>query len=67
MRLQVLSSRTIGSDIVQDDPPNATDSHGRFLSFRHPQASSDEKDLSHETVSPNLTMDAHTVSLSTDD
>ncbi|CAD6570996.1 MAG: hypothetical protein TREMPRED_000090, partial [Tremellales sp. Tagirdzhanova-0007] len=49
--------RTIESDIVQDDPPDATDSHGRFLSFRHPQASHDEKDLSHETVSPNLTMD----------
>jgi len=44
------------SHVLQDDPPNATDSHGRFFSFRHSEASSDEKDLSHKTVSPNLTM-----------
>lgn len=41
----------------QDDPPNATDSHGRFFSFRRPEASSDEKDLTRQTVPTNLTMD----------
>ena len=48
---------TIETNVAQDDPPNTTDTHGRFLSFRHPEAPADEKELSHHTVSPNLTMD----------
>ncbi|ORY26177.1 Lecithin:cholesterol acyltransferase-domain-containing protein [Naematelia encephala] len=40
-----------------DDPDNATDTHGRFLSFRHENVSADESGLTHHTVSPNLTMD----------
>ncbi|KAI9639305.1 putative phospholipid:diacylglycerol acyltransferase [Dioszegia hungarica] len=39
-----------------DDPQNATDSHGRFFSFRHAGSSSEEADLDKSTVSPNLTM-----------
>ena len=40
----------------QDDPQNATDSHGRFLSFRHPGISPEAEDLNSQTVSPNLTL-----------
>ncbi|WVR06842.1 hypothetical protein IAU60_003878 [Kwoniella sp. DSM 27419] len=39
-----------------DDPPNATDTHGRFFSFRHPDVGVDEADLTKHTVSPNLTV-----------
>jgi phospholipid:diacylglycerol acyltransferase len=42
---------------TQDDPDDATDSHGRFLSFRHPDVSSEEHNLTVASVSPNLTMD----------
>jgi phospholipid:diacylglycerol acyltransferase len=43
---------------LQDDPSNATDTHGRFLSFRHSESTSTtDKDLNKHTVSPNLTMD----------
>jgi phospholipid:diacylglycerol acyltransferase len=45
----------VGTD-QQDDPQNATDSHGRFFSFRHSDTSSDESELDKSTVSPNLTM-----------
>ena len=41
----------------QDDPANATDTHGRFLSFRHADTSPEESELTKYTVSPNLTMD----------
>ena len=40
----------------QDDPPDATDTHGRFLSFRHPGTGVEDGDLTKYTVSPNLTM-----------
>jgi phospholipid:diacylglycerol acyltransferase len=43
--------------MTQDDPANATDTHGRFLSFRHPGTSPDETGLTKHSVSPNLTMD----------
>ncbi|WVW84254.1 hypothetical protein I302_106284 [Kwoniella bestiolae CBS 10118] len=39
-----------------DDPPNATDTHGRFFSFRHPGTSEEESSLNSGTVSPNLTL-----------
>ncbi|WVF71237.1 hypothetical protein IAT40_006037 [Kwoniella sp. CBS 6097] len=39
-----------------DDPPDSTDTHGRFFSFRHPDVSSDESALTKHTVSPNLTL-----------
>lgn len=45
------------ADAAPDDPVNATDTYGRFLSFRHPRTSSDEDQLTKRTVSPNLTMD----------
>ncbi|KAK4688097.1 hypothetical protein P7C73_g2023, partial [Tremellales sp. Uapishka_1] len=44
-------------DSAPDDLPNATDTHGRFLSFRHPDTPSEEEKLTKHTVSPNLTMD----------
>ncbi|OXC68404.1 hypothetical protein AYX13_03108 [Cryptococcus neoformans] len=39
-----------------DDPEDATDTHGRFFSFRHPGVTPDDKSLSEWTVSPNLTV-----------
>ncbi|ADV21626.1 phospholipid:diacylglycerol acyltransferase [Cryptococcus gattii E566] len=39
-----------------DDPEDATDTHGRFFSFRHPGVPPDDKSLSEWTVSPNLTV-----------
>lgn len=36
---------------------NATDSYGRFFSFRHPGTPSNEEALTRHSVSPNLTMD----------
>nr|XP_019011204.1 phospholipid:diacylglycerol acyltransferase [Kwoniella pini CBS 10737]OCF49985.1 phospholipid:diacylglycerol acyltransferase [Kwoniella pini CBS 10737] len=39
-----------------DDPENATDTHGRFFSFRHPGTSEKEETLTKWTVSPNLTL-----------
>jgi hypothetical protein len=41
----------------QDDPTNATDTHGRFLSFRHPGTPPNDQNLDVGTVSPNLTID----------
>ncbi|WWC89112.1 uncharacterized protein L201_004030 [Kwoniella dendrophila CBS 6074] len=43
-------------DSAPDDPENATDTHGRFFSFRHPGTSEEEADLTKWTVSPNLTL-----------
>lgn len=42
-------------DSAPDDPENATDTHGRFLSFREEDQSSSEHDLTSETIWPNLT------------
>lgn len=42
---------------AQDDPKNATDTHGRFLSFRHSDVSPEDSELTHHTVSPNLTVE----------
>ncbi|WRT66574.1 uncharacterized protein IL334_003533 [Kwoniella shivajii] len=39
-----------------DDPINATDTHGRFFSFRHPGVPENEEALHFGTVSPNLTL-----------
>nr|ODN93004.1 phospholipid:diacylglycerol acyltransferase [Cryptococcus depauperatus CBS 7855] len=39
-----------------DDPEDATDTHGRFFSFRHPGIPTDDGSLSSWTVSPNLTV-----------
>ncbi len=47
-------------DGAPDDPPNATDTYGRFFSFRQ-TASTDEEDMDRTTVYPNLTV-AETVS-----
>ncbi|GFZ46798.1 Phospholipid:diacylglycerol acyltransferase [Saitozyma sp. JCM 24511] len=44
-------------DGAPDDPHNATDSHGRFFSFRHMDVSSNEHNLTESSVSPNLTVD----------
>ncbi|ORX35684.1 Lecithin:cholesterol acyltransferase-domain-containing protein [Kockovaella imperatae] len=44
------------TEMAPDDPANATDTHGRFLSFRHPEVTSDERNLTASNVSPNLTM-----------
>lgn len=41
----------------QDDPEDATDTYGRFFSFRHPGTPTDQDSLTKHTVSPNLTMD----------
>ncbi|OCF30537.1 phospholipid:diacylglycerol acyltransferase [Kwoniella heveanensis BCC8398] len=43
-------------DSAPDDPPDATDTHGRFFSFRHPDVPSDETALTKHTVSPNMTI-----------
>ena len=42
---------------MQDDPDNATDTYGRFFSFRHPGTPTDDQSLTAKTISPNLTMD----------
>jgi phospholipid:diacylglycerol acyltransferase len=42
---------------VQDDPEGATDTHGRFLSFRHPDVSAEASNLTSASVSPNMTME----------
>lgn len=42
---------------LQDDPPNATDTHGRFLSFRHDGVPPEDAKLEAATVSPNMTSD----------
>lgn len=42
---------------LQDDPANATDTYGRFFSFRHPGTPTNEEALTKHSVSPNLTMD----------
>ncbi|KAK8864610.1 hypothetical protein IAR55_001860 [Kwoniella newhampshirensis] len=44
-------------EAAPDDPANATDTHGRFFSFRHPDVPTDEAGLTKATVSPNLTLD----------
>ena len=41
----------------QDDPDNATDTYGRFFSFRHPGTPSDDESRTKHTHSPNLTAD----------
>lgn len=41
----------------QDDPHNATDTYGRFFSFRHPGTPLNDESLTKHTVSPNLTVD----------
>ncbi|CDZ96443.1 phospholipid:diacylglycerol acyltransferase [Phaffia rhodozyma] len=43
-------------DSAPDDPLDATHSHGTFLSFRHSDAPTAEKELTAEHVSPNLTV-----------
>jgi phospholipid:diacylglycerol acyltransferase len=42
---------------MQDDPHNATDTYGRFFSFRHPGTPTDDQSLTKHTISPNLTAD----------
>ncbi|KAK6909810.1 hypothetical protein I203_103832 [Kwoniella mangroviensis CBS 8507] len=50
-------NRIWGNDSsAPDDPTNATDTHGRFFSFRHPGTSEEESSLNRWTVSPNLTL-----------
>ncbi|EIW70499.1 hypothetical protein TREMEDRAFT_68093 [Tremella mesenterica DSM 1558] len=45
------------NESAPDDPENATDTHGRFLSFRHPEVPPDEHHLDRGTVWPNLTIE----------
>ncbi|ODO06216.1 phospholipid:diacylglycerol acyltransferase [Cryptococcus wingfieldii CBS 7118] len=50
-------SRVWGTEeYAADDPEDATDSHGRFLSFRHPDVPPHDSALVKSTVSPNLTI-----------
>lgn len=40
-----------------DDPVNATDTYGRFFSFRHMDTKPKDAELDQSSVSPNLTID----------
>ncbi|KAL7421935.1 phospholipid:diacylglycerol acyltransferase [Cryptotrichosporon argae] len=44
-------------EAAPDDPPDATDTYGRFFSFRNLGTSSKESELTEHTVTPNLTID----------
>ncbi|KAL7413465.1 Lecithin:cholesterol acyltransferase-domain-containing protein [Mrakia frigida] len=44
------------SEMAPDDPTNATDTHGRFISFRHLHSPTEEGSVKAEHISPNLTM-----------
>lgn len=51
-------NRIWGNDTsAPDDPANATDTHGRFFSFRDMNTEPKDAHLTHHTVAPNLTVE----------